>query len=120
MAHPLGAYYDAAHGVANAILLPHVMAFNAEATGEKFREIARAMGVARTEEMTIDRAREAAVRAVAQLASSLGTSASLSDLGASKDDIPALAAAALAAVCAAGNPREATLDDVTDLYTAAF
>ena len=89
MAHPLGAYYDAAHGVANAILLPHVMAFNAEATGEKFREIARAMGVARTEEMTIDRAREAAVRAVAQLASSLGTSASLSDLGASKDDIPA-------------------------------
>lgn len=120
MAHPLGAYYNAAHGVANAILLPHVMAFNADSTGEKFRDIARAMGIDGTEAMTIEAARRAAVRAVSELASALGTPGSLSDIGASKDDIPALAAAALADVCAGGNPRDASLEDVIDLYTAAF
>ena len=111
MAHPLGAFYDAAHGVANAILLPHVMRFNAESTGEKFREIARAMGVAGTDQMTIEQARIEAIGAVSAFAAALG---------ADKADIPALAAAAIADVCAGGNPREATLDDVILLYTAAF
>ena len=120
MAHPLGAFYDAAHGVANAILLPHVMRFNAESTGARFREIARAMGVDGIDAMTIEQARVEAIRAVATLASDLGTPDSLSDIGASENDIPALAAAAMADVCAGGNPREATLDDVIALYTAAF
>ena len=120
MAHPLGAFYDAAHGVANAILLPHVMRFNAESTGEKFREIARAMGVAGTDQMTIEQARIEAIGAVSAFAAALGAPTSLSALGADKADIPALAAAAIADVCAGGNPREATLDDVISLYTAAF
>ena len=120
MAHPLGAFYDAAHGVANAILLPHVMRFNAESTGEKFREIARAMGVAGTDQMTIEQARIEAIGAVSAFAAALGAPTSLSALGADKADIPALAAAAIADVCAGGNPREATLDDVILLYTAAF
>ena len=120
MAHPLGAFYDTAHGVANAILLPHVMRFNADFTGEKFREIARAMGVAGTDDLTIEHARVEAVRVVAALAADLGTPTSLSVIGVKKEDIPALAAAAMADVCAGGNPRTATLDDVVDLYTAAF
>ena len=120
MAHPLGAFYDAAHGVANAILLPHARRFNAEFTGEKFRDIAQAMGVAGTEEMTIELARIEAVRAVTALATGLGTPGSLSEIGASREDIPALAAAAMADVCAGGNLRAATLDDIVELYTAAF
>ena len=120
MAHPLGAFYDAAHGVANAILLPHVMRFNAESTGARYREIARAMGVDGIDAMTIEQARLEAIGAVATLASDLGTPGSLSDIGARKGDIPALAAAAMADVCAGGNPRSATLDDVIALYTAAF
>jgi len=120
MAHPLGAFYDTAHGVANAILLPHVMRFNADFTGEKFREIARAMGVAGTDDLTIAHARVEAVRVVAALAADLGTPGSLSEIGVKKEDLPALAAAAMADVCAGGNPRTATLDDVVELYTAAF
>ena len=120
MAHSLGAFYDAAHGVANAILLPHARRFNAEFTGEKFRDIAQAMGVAGTEEMTIELARIEAVRAVTALATGLGTPGSLSEIGASREDIPALAAAAMADVCAGGNLRAATLDDIVELYTAAF
>ena len=120
MAHPLGAFYDAAHGVANAILLPHVMRFNADSTGEKFREIARAMGVTGVDAMSIEKARLEAIRAVTTLATGLGTPTSLSEIHASKDDIPALAAAAMADGCAGGNPRKATLDDVIALYTAAF
>lgn len=120
MAHPLGAFYDTPHGVANAILLPHVMRFNADFTGEKFREIARAMGVAGTDDLTIEHARVEAVRVVAALAADLGTPGSLGDIGVKKEDIPALAAAAMADVCAGGNPRTATLDDVVEVYTAAF
>ena len=118
MAHPLGAFYDAAHGVASAILLPHVMAFNAEFAAKKFRDIARAMGVAGTQEMTIERARTEAIRAVTALATALGTPRSLADIGAATEDIPALAAAALADVCAVGNPRPATLEQIIALYTA--
>ncbi|WP_312311678.1 lactaldehyde reductase [Atlantibacter sp.] len=119
MAHPLGAFYDTPHGVANAILLPHVMRYNADYTGEKFRHIAKAMGVD-VEGMTIEQAREAAIGAVEALNRDVGIPASLRDVGAREEDIAELAQAALADVCTGGNPREATLDDIVALYHGAF
>lgn len=119
MAHPLGAFYDTPHGVANAILLPHVMRYNADYTGEKFRHIAKAMGV-EVEGMTIEQAREAAIGAVEALNRDVGIPASLRDVGAREEDIAELAQAALADVCTGGNPREATLDDIVALYHGAF
>ena len=119
MAHPLGAFYDTPHGVANAILLPHVMRFNAEATGEKYRDIARAMGV-RVEALSLTAAREAAVEAVCQLNRDVGIPGHLREVGVRKEDIPALAQAALADVCTGGNPREASLADIVGLYQAAW
>ncbi len=119
MAHPLGAFYDTPQGVANAILLPHVMRYNADYTGEKFRHIAKAMGVD-VEGMTIEQAREAAIGAVEALNRDVGIPASLRDVGAREEDIAELAQAALADVCTGGNPREATLDDIVALYHGAF
>ncbi len=119
MAHPLGAFYDTPHGVANAILLPHVMRYNADYTGEKYRDIARAMGVD-VQGMDIAQAREAAIGAVEALNRDVGIPASLRDVGAREEDVPALAQAALADVCTGGNPREATLDDIVALYHGAF
>ena len=119
MAHPLGAFYNTPHGVANAILLPHVMRFNAEATGEKYRDIARAMGV-RVEALSLTAAREAAVEAVCQLNRDVGIPGHLREVGVRKEDIPALAQAALADVCTGGNPREASLADIVGLYQAAW
>ncbi|RPD96878.1 lactaldehyde reductase [Candidatus Pantoea deserta] len=116
MAHPLGAFYNVPHGVANAILLPTVMAWNADYTGEKYREIARAMGVNDVESMSLPQARRAAVDAVKQLCRDVGIPASLRDVGLKVDDIPALAQAALDDVCTGGNPREATLEDIKTLY----
>ena len=120
MAHPLGAFYDLPHGVANGILLPHVMAFNSARTGEKFRDIARAMGVPGIDAMSLDEAREAAVATVAELAGDLGVPARLSAVGVVERDIPDLAAAAFSDVCTACNPRYATLRDIIDLYTAVY
>ncbi len=119
MAHPLGAFYNTPHGVANAILLPHVMRFNAEATGEKYRDIARAMGV-RVEALSLTAAREAAVEAVCQLNRDVGIPGHLREVGVRKEDIPALVQAALADVCTGGNPREASLADIVGLYQAAW
>ena len=119
MAHPLGAFYNTPHGVANAILLPHVMRFNAEATGEKYRDIARAMGV-RVEALSLTAAREAAVEAVCQLNRDVGIPGHLREVGVRKEDIPALAQAALEDVCTGGNPREASLADIVGLYQAAW
>lgn len=118
MAHPLGAFYDVPHGVANAILLPHIMAFNAAYTGDKFRNIARAMGVADVESMPLDAAREAAIGAVQQLSRDVGIPASLRDVGLQPADIPALAQAAFDDVCTGGNPREASVGDIMALYRA--
>ncbi|POW55341.1 lactaldehyde reductase [Candidatus Pantoea alvi] len=115
MAHPLGAFYNVPHGVANAILLPRVMAWNADYTGEKYRAIARAMGV-KTDTLSLAEARQAAVEAVKQLCRDVGIPASLRDVGLNPDDIPALAQAALDDVCTGGNPREATLEDIKALY----
>lgn len=119
MAHPLGAFYNTPHGVANAILLPHVMQYNAEYTGEKFRDIARAMGV-KVESLTLEEARKAAVDAVFALNRDVGIPLHLRDVGVRKDDIPALAQAAFDDVCTGGNPREANLADIVGLYHTAW
>lgn len=115
MAHALGAVYDTPHGVANAILLPTVMAFNADATGEKYREIARAMGVAGVDEMTQDEYRAAAVNAVKELSIVVGIPADLKDI-VKEEDIDFLADSAVADACAPGNPKEATKEDIIALY----
>lgn len=119
MAHPLGAFYNTPHGVANAILLPHVMRYNAEFTQQKFRDIARAMGI-KVEELSLDAARDAAVEAVFALNRDVGIPGHLRDVGVLKEDIPALAQAALDDVCTGGNPREASLSEIIELYHIAW
>lgn len=118
MAHPLGAFYSAPHGVANGILLAPVMAFNAEASGEKYRDIAAAFGVEDATTMPLEEARKAAVGAVAHLTRELGNPTRISDVGATEADVAALAKAAYEDVCAGGNPREASVADIESLYRA--
>ncbi|MBN7122152.1 lactaldehyde reductase [Erwinia billingiae] len=120
MAHPLGAFYNVPHGVANAIILPHVMAWNAEYTGEKYRDIARAMNVPRVCGLSLSEVRLAAVDAVKQLSADVGIPARLRDVGMKEEDIAALAQAALDDVCTGGNPRDATLADITELYRQLY
>jgi len=120
MAHPLGAFYNVPHGVANAIILPHVMAWNAEYTGEKYRDIARAMNVPRVCGLSLSEVRMAAVDAVKQLSADVGIPARLRDVGMKEEDIAALAQAALDDVCTGGNPRDATLADITELYRQLY
>ncbi len=120
MAHPLGAFYNVPHGVANAIILPHVMAWNAGFTGEKYRDIAHAMGVEQVYSMTLNEAREAAVQAVSQLSADVGIPARLRDVGMQEEDIAALAQAALDDVCTGGNPREASLTEIAGLYRQLY
>lgn len=115
MAHALGAVYDTPHGVANAILLPTVMAYNAECTGEKFRDIAKAMGVEGTEGMTASEYRKAAVTAVQQLSTDVGIPADLKAI-VKEADIQFLAESAVADACAPGNPKDAGLEDIIGLY----
>lgn len=107
MAHPLSAFYDTPHGVANAVLLPYVMQFNAEYTGEKFREIARMMGVDGVDGMTQEEYRKAAIDAVRQLSIDVGIPQTLKEIGVKAEDLDALADAAMADVCTGGNPRPA-------------
>ncbi|AJY44937.1 lactaldehyde reductase [Martelella endophytica] len=116
MAHPLGAFYDTPHGVANAILLPTIMAYNADYTGEKFRDIAIAMKVEGAGEMSLEEVRKAAVNAVRQLSIDVDIPTKLSDVGVKAEDVDALAEAAMADVCTGGNPREAKIEDVKALY----
>ena len=115
MAHPLGALYDTPHGIANAIILPTVMEYNAEATGEKYRDIAKAMGIHGTENMSQDEYRKAAVDAVRQLSSDVGIPADLKDI-VKKEDIPFLAQSAYDDACRPGNPKETSVEDITRLY----
>lgn len=115
MAHPLGAFYDTPHGIANAIILPTVMEYNAEATGEKYKYIAQAMGVSGTENMTQEEYRKAAVDAVKQLASDVGIPSDLKDI-VKKEDIPFLAQSAYDDACRPGNPKETSVADITALY----
>lgn len=115
MAHPLGALYDTPHGIANAIILPTVMEYNAEATGEKYRDIAKAMGVEGTEKMTQEEYRKAAVDAVKQLAQDVGIPTNLKDI-VKPEDIPFLAQSAYDDACRPGNPKETSVADITALY----
>lgn len=115
MAHPLGALYDTPHGIANAIILPTVMEYNAEATGEKYRDIAKAMGVSGTDGMTQEEYRKAAVDAVKQLSSDVGIPANLKDI-VKEEDIPFLAQSAYDDACRPGNPKETSVEDITMLY----
>ncbi len=115
MAHPLGALYDTPHGVANAIILPTVMEYNAEATGEKYREIARAMGVTGVDAMTQEQYRKAAIDAVKQLSKDVGIPENLKEI-VKKEDIPFLAQSAYDDACRPGNPKETSVADITKLY----
>lgn len=115
MAHPLGALYDTPHGVANAILLPTVMEYNAEATGEKYRDIAKAMGVEGVDEMSLEDARKAAVAAVKQLSEDVGIPKDLKNI-VKEEDLDFLAQSAMDDACRPGNPKDPTKEDIIALY----
>lgn len=117
MAHGLGALYDTPHGVANAILLPSIMEYNAPCTGDKYRDIAKAMGVAGTDAMSIEDARKAAVDAVSALAEKVGIPKDLK--GILKDeDVQFLSESAFADACRPGNPRDTSVEEIAELYRA--
>ena len=117
MAHPLGALYDTPHGVANAILLPTIMEYNAPETGEKYRDIAKAMGVEGTENMSVEEYRKAAVDAVKKLSADVGIPADLKDI-VKAEDIPFLAQSAFDDACRPGNPRDTSVEEITALYNS--
>lgn len=117
MAHPLGALYDTPHGIANAIILPTVMEYNAEATGDKYKYIAQAMGVKGTENMSEQEYRRAAVDAVKQLSKDVGIPADLKEI-VKKEDIPFLAQSAYDDACRPGNPKATSVEDIAKLYEA--
>ncbi len=115
MAHPLGALYDTPHGVANAIILPTVMAYNAETTGDKYKYIAAAMGVEGTEHMTQEEYRKAAIDAVRQLSLDVGIPQDLKSI-VKEEDIQFLSESAYADACRPGNPRETSVEEIAELY----
>lgn len=115
MAHPLGALYDTPHGVANAIILPTVMEYNAPATGDKYKYIAKAMGVEGVEEMDVEEYRKAAIDAVKQLSEDVGIPADLKEI-VKPEDIPFLAQSAYDDACRPGNPRDTSVEEITELY----
>ncbi len=115
MAHGLGALYDTPHGVANAIILPTVMEYNAECTGDKYRDIAKAMGVEGTESMTIEGARTAAIAAVKKLAIDVGIPENLKEI-VKEEDIQFLSESAYADACRPGNPRDTSVEEIVELY----
>ena len=115
MAHPLGAVYDTPHGVANAIILPTVMEYNAPFTGEKYREIARAFGVKNVDNMNEAEYREAAILAVKKLSEDVGIPANLKDIVKEKD-VDFLAKSAFEDVCTGGNPRDTSIEEIKALY----
>ena len=117
MAHPLGALYDTPHGVANAIILPTVMEYNAPATGEKYKHIAEAMGVPGTDKMTVEEYRAAAINAVKQLALDVGIPADLKDI-VKPEDVAFLAQSAYDDACRPGNPRDTSVEEITALYNS--
>ena len=115
MAHSLGAVYDTPHGVANAILLPTVMEYNAPATGEKYRDIAKAMGVSGVDAMSLDEAKAAAINAVKQLSLDVGIPADLKEI-VKPSDLDFLAKSAYDDACRPGNPRETSVEEIKELY----
>ena len=120
MAHPLGAFYDIAHGVANALLLPYVMEYNADSPSRgKYLTIAKSMGVD-TAGMSVDEGVDAAVKAVRALSLSIGIPQHLNEIGVRKEDLHDLAVAAFNDVCTGGNPRPTSVADIEALYHKAF
>ena len=115
MAHPLGAVYDTPHGVANAIILPTVMEYNAEATGDKYKYIAAAMGVEGTEKMSVEEYRKAAIDAVKQLSKDVGIPVDLKEIVDPKD-LDFLAQSAYDDACRPGNPRDTSVEEIKELY----
>jgi lactaldehyde reductase len=115
MAHPLGALYDTPHGVANAIILPTVMEYNAPATGEKYRDIAKAMGVEGVDAMTLEDARKAAIEAVKQLSADVGIPADLKEI-VKAEDVDFLSQSAFDDACRPGNPRDTSVEEIKELY----
>lgn len=115
MAHPLGAVYDTPHGVANAIILPTVMEYNAECTGDKYKYIAAAMGVEGTENMSVEEYRKAAVDAVKKLSSDVGIPADLKEI-VKEEDLDFLAESAYADACRPGNPKDTSVEEIKELY----
>ena len=115
MAHPLGALYDTPHGIANAIILPTVMEYNAEATGDKYKYIAQAMGVEGTENMSVEEYRKAAIDAVKKLSQDIGIPSDLKDI-VKKEDVAFLAQSAFDDACRPGNPKDTSVEDITKLY----
>ncbi|PZX18619.1 lactaldehyde reductase [Breznakibacter xylanolyticus] len=120
MAHPLGAYYDTPHGVANALLLPYVMEYNAPATGDKYKAIAKAMGVANVDGMSQEAYRTAAVDAVKALSKRIHIPQKLNEIGVKEADLEKLAVAAFNDVCTPGNPRDTSAEEILALYKKAF
>ena len=115
MAHPLGALYDTPHGIANAIILPTVMEYNAPATGEKYRDIAKAMGVCGVDDMSLEDARKAAIEAVKKLSSDVGIPADFKEI-VKKEDVDFLAQSAFDDACRPGNPRDTSVEEIKELY----
>ncbi|MFJ5158338.1 lactaldehyde reductase [Pantoea sp. NPDC088449] len=120
MAHPLGAFYGTPHGIANAVLLPHIMAFNAEYTGEKYRDIAHALGIKGAYECSLSEARTLAIDAVTRLNRDIGIPLKLRDISMRVEDAAALAAAAYDDICTGGNPRECSVEMIKSLYLELF
>lgn len=120
MAHPLGAFYDTPHGIANAVLLPYVLAYNAPACAPRYRGIARAMGVAGVDALSEGAAVKAAIAAVKALSSRVGIPGKLREIGVKEGDLPRLAAAAFGDVCTGGNPRTTSVEDILEIYRKAY
>lgn len=116
MAHPLSAWYNIPHGVACASLLPTIMKYNKDFTGEKYREIAIVLGIEGADTMSLEDVRDAACQAIDQLSKDVGIPATISELGVKEEDIPAIAKDALNDVCTPGNPRDTTLEEIIELY----
>ncbi|MBC5649256.1 lactaldehyde reductase [Christensenella tenuis] len=120
MAHPLGAFYDTPHGIANAVLLPYVMEHNQDATGEKYREIARAMGVGNVDNMSQAEYRRAAIEAVRALSRAVEIPQTLAEIGVKEEDLEELAKSAFCDVCTGGNPKDMTEESILGVYRWAL
>lgn len=120
MAHPLGAWYDTPHGVANAVLLPYVMEYNADSTGSKYKDIAVALGVKDTDSMSQSEYRKAAVDAVKALSKTVGIPEKLREVGVKEEDLQDLAKDAFNDVCTGGNPKDTSIEEILEIYRTAF
>jgi len=120
MAHPLGAFYDTPHGIANAVILPYVMEYNAQASGEKYKEIARVMGVQGVDNMSQEEYRKAAVEAVKKLSEDVGIPKTLKEIGVKEEDLQALAESAMADACTPGNPRDTSVEEILEIYKSIY